>query len=128
MKRRLILALVLAVTVAVTGAASADPPKVFITASAVVGATTAVDSGGASFVSCHCWRADAAAVSTSLAYLQGSLDKVHWYRMATFTNVTGMDATYADGGDAVTVVSYPFMRLYLVSASVGTLSCTWMKR
>lgn len=128
MKRRLLFALFLAVALAVTGAASAANFGNFLVASNTTGATTPVDSGGAYYVAVHCWRHDAAAASTSLVYLQGSLDKVHWVRLATFQNVTGMDATYGDGGDGVSVPSWPFMRVYYVSVSVGTLDCKWMVR
>jgi len=128
MKRRLSIALLLAVALALAGAASAATFGTFLTASNTTGATAAVDSGGATYVSVHVWRADAAAASTSIVYLQGSYDKVVWYRMAEFTNVTGMDATYGDGGDAVSVASFPYMRLYVRDASVGTLSAKWMKR
>lgn len=128
MKRRLLLALVLAVTVASAGAASAAEFGTFLTASSSTGATAAADAGGATYVGVHVWRADAAAASTSVVYLQGSIDKVKWVRLYTFTNVTGMHATYADGGKGVSVPSWPFMRLYVADATAGTLSAKWFKR
>ena len=126
--RRLLLALVLAVTVASAGAASAADFWTFFTASNTVGATTPVDSGGATYVGVHVWRADNAAASTSVVYLQGSIDKVKWVRLATFTNVTGMHATYGDGGTGLSVPSWPFMRLYIADATTGTLSAKGFKR
>lgn len=128
MKRRLLLALVLAAFLASAGAASAATFGTFLTASSATGATAAVDSGGASYVAVHVWRADDPAASTSVVYVQVSLDKVKWYRAATITNATGMDATTGDGGDAVSVPSWPFMRLYVSDATTGTLSAKWMKR
>lgn len=128
MKRRLTFALVLAVALALAGAASAATFGTFLTASSTTGATAAVDAGGATYVAVHVWRADAAAASTSTAYLQVSMDGVKWYRAATFTNVTGMDATTGDGGDSVSVPSWPFMRLYVADATTGTLSAKWFKR
>lgn len=128
MKRRLLLALVLAVTVAATGAASAATFGTFLTASNTTGATAAVDSGGATYVGFHIWRADNAAASTSVVYLQGSIDGSKWVWLRTFTNVTGMHATYGHGGEGASVPSWPFMRLYVVDATTGTLSAKWFKR
>lgn len=99
-----------------------------LTAENTVGARTPVDAGGATYVGVHVWRADAAAASTSIVYLQGSADKVKWVRLATFTNVTGMDATYGDGGQGKSVPSWPFMRLYVANCDVGTLSAKGFKR
>lgn len=128
MKRRLILALVLAVALASTGAASAATLGTFFTNYNTVGATAAVDSGGAGYVAVHLWRHDDPAASTSVVYLQGSLDKVKWVRLYTFTNVTGMDATAGDGGEGASVPSWPYMRLFVASCSSGTLSSKWIKR
>jgi hypothetical protein len=99
----------------------------FLTASNTLGATAAIDSAG-SYVYVHVWRSDASAASTSVAYLQVSTDNVAWYRAATFTNVTGLDGTTGDGGDAVSVPSWPFMRIYVVSCSSGRLTARWGKR
>lgn len=99
-----------------------------LTAENTTGARTPVDAGGATYVGVHVWRADAAAASTSVVYLQGSTDKVKWVRLATFTNVTGMDATYGDGGTGVSVPSWPFLRLYVANCDVGTLSAKGFKR
>lgn len=128
MKRRLLLALVLAVTVASAGAASAAEFFTLTPATNTVGATTPVDSGGATYVGVHVWRYDAAAASTSVVYLQGSIDKVKWVRLHTFTNVTGMHATYGDGGEGVSVPSWPFMRLYVADATAGTVAAKGFKR
>lgn len=128
MKRRLLLALVLAAFLASAGAASAATFWTFFTASNTIGATTAVDSGGASYVGVHVWRADAAAASTSIVYLQGSTDGSKWVLLRTFTNVTGMDATYGHGGEGASVPSWPFMRLYIADATTGTLSAKGFKR
>lgn len=128
MKRRLTFALVLAVALALAGAASAADFWTLLTAENTVGARTPVDSGGATYVGVHVWRADAAAASTSIVYLQGSTDKVKWVRLAEFVNVTGMDATYGDGGTGVSVPSWPFMRLYVANCAVGTLSAKGFKR
>ena len=128
MKRRLFLALLLAAILTSAGAASAATFGVLITPTSTTGATTPVDSGGATQVFVHCWRHDNAAASTTLVYLQGSIDKVHWKDLATFQNVTGMNATTGAGGDGVSVVSWPWMRVYISDLSVGTLDCIWMKR
>lgn len=127
MKSRL-LALVLLLAVALAAPLHAAEFWTLLSASNTVGATTPVDSGGATYVGVHVWRADAAAASTSVVYLQGSVDKVKWVRLATFTNVTGMDATYGDGGTGVSVPSWPFMRLYVADATAGTLSAKGFKR
>lgn len=100
----------------------------FLTSSNTLGAVAAVDAGGASYVGVHVWRADSASASTSSVYLQVSIDGVAWYRAATFTNVTGLDGSSGDGGDAVSVPSWPFMRLYVAGCSSGRLSATWVKR
>ncbi len=128
MKRRLLLALVLAVTVASAGAASAATFGTFLAASSATGATAAVDAGGAGYVAVHVWRADNAAASTSVVYLQGSIDGVKYVRLYTFTNVTGMHATYGHGGEAASVPSWPYMRLYVADATAGRLSAKWFKR
>lgn len=128
MKRRLTFALVLAVALALAGAAPAADFGTFLAASNTTGATAAVDSGGATYVGVHVWRADAAAASTSTVYVQVSIDKVTWYRAATITNVPGIDATAGDGGAVAEVKSWPFMRLFVASCSVGTLSAKWIKR
>lgn len=127
MKSRLRV-LVLLLAVALAAPLHAAEFWTLLSASNTVGATTPVDSGGATYVGVHVWRADAAAASTSVVYLQGSVDKVKWVRLATFTNVTGMDATYGDGGTGVSVPSWPFMRLYVASCSTGTLSAKGFKR
>ena len=127
MKSRL-LALVLLLAVAVAAPLHAAAFWTLLTAENTTGARTPVDAGGATYVGVHVWRADAAAASTSIVYLQGSTDKVKWVRLAEFVNVTGMDATYGDGGQGKSVPSWPFMRLFVASCSVGTLSAKWIKR
>lgn len=92
------------------------------------GATARIDSGGASYVGVHIWRSDSASASTSTAYLQVSIDGVAWYRAATFANVTGLDGSSGDGGDAVSVPSWPFMRLYVVNCDTGRLTAKWITR
>ena len=99
-----------------------------LTASNTEGATPAVDAGGASYVGVFVWRADDPAASTSSVYVQVSLDQSVWYRAATITNVPGIDATAGDGGAVAEVKSWPFMRLFVASCSVGTLSAKWIKR
>lgn len=99
----------------------------FLTAESTTGATASVDAG-AGYVGVHVWRADAAAASTSVVYLQVSADNVAWYRAWTFTNVTGLDGSAGDGGEATSVPSWPFMRLYVANCGVGVLSAKWFKR
>ena len=127
MMRRFLHVTILVALLFVAGAAHSDSGT-FLAASNTTGATTAIDSGGASYVGVHIWRSDDAAASTSSVYLQVSMDGVAWYRAATFTNVTGLDGTSGDGGDAVSVPSWPFMRLYVASCSVGRLSSKWVTR
>ena len=127
MKGRL-LALVLLLAVAFATPLYAAEFWTLLTAENTTGARTPVDAGGATYVGVHVWRANATAASTSIVYLQGSTDKVKWVRLATFTNVTGMDATYGDGGQGKSVPSWPFMRLYVANCDVGTLSAKGFKR
>jgi hypothetical protein len=100
----------------------------FLSESDTVGPTPLADGGGASYVAVHLWREDAEEASTSVVHLQVSMDGARWYRARTFTNVGGMNATTGDGGAAVSVPSWPFMRLYVESCDVGELSSEWFKR
>lgn len=127
MMRRLLHILLVVAFLSVAGAAHSETGS-FLLASNTTGATAKIDAGGASYVAVHIWRSDSSSASTSSVYLQVSIDGTSWYRAATFTNVTGLDGSSGDGGDAVSVPSWPFMRLYVASCSAGRLSSTWVKR
>lgn len=94
------------------------------TAKATTGASTAIDTGNAKYVRVHIWRADAAAASTAVVTIQQSTNNADWYTVATITNPTGRASGTAVGGEAWSVPSIAFTRLYVTSISVGTINAT----
>lgn len=103
--------------------ATAAVTNVF-TAKVTTGASTAVDTGNAKIVRVQVWRSDNAAASTAVVTIQQSNDNSNWYTVATITNPTGMSASTGDGGEAWSVASMPFTRLYVTSRSAGAISAT----
>lgn len=94
------------------------------TAKTTTGASTALDTGNAKMVRVQVWRSDDPAASTAVVTIQQSNDNSKWYTVATITNPTGMSASTGDGGEAWSVASMPFTRLYVVSRSAGAISAT----
>jgi len=120
---RYILTAALVALLVLPTVALGEPQTVF-TAKATTGASSSYDTANAKYVRIHVYRSDDPAASTTTVLIQQSNDNSKWYTVATISNATGMSLTTGDGGEAWSVPSMPYTRLYVSARTTGSITAT----